>query len=113
MKSQNQTSATARPSKSELEYNVITADIRSAADILDAQGKHDLADKICAEHAALVAVAEAMKAIQDLSCDLAGSKLTLREVFGTFHQMKQVEGEMSLAALAALAAVRGKTGGDK
>jgi hypothetical protein len=45
----------------------LDADIRSTADILDKLGKHDIADRICNEHAALVAVAEAVKRYKDFS----------------------------------------------
>ena len=43
---------------------------------------------------------EALGGIETLSRDLAGSTMTLREIFGTFHQTQQIEGRRALAALA-------------
>lgn len=61
------------------------------------------------EHAALCAVAEALESIHSLASDLAGSTLTLRELFGTFQHgcgVPESEGKQSIKALANLEGIR-------
>jgi len=65
--------------------------------------------KLELEHAALVAVAEALQSISNLASDPAGSTYTLKELFGTFQHgvgIPQAEGKRALKALANLATVR-------
>lgn len=73
-----------------------------------AENGYEIAGKLN-EHAALVAVAEALQSIRDLADDPAGSTYTLKELFGTFQHgegVPEIEGKKAIQALANLAAVR-------
>jgi len=84
---------------------VIEGYIKACPSFDGRNSRRRIAAKAEAEHTALVAVAEALKSLKDLSEDPAGSTFTLREIFGTFQHgagVPEIEGKKALAALAAV-----------